>query len=511
MKKRFGNGIIKSAKTKQNPFLWLTPVLLAIIAAAIIPLNLFLIQMPEQTAIVISCGILAAAVIMLIKLKRKTAGKIVISLFCLLGIALSLFGSYCNPYWNSITFYSDNDLWYCKEYDRELTYAQAKADLDYAMKYLKKLHPAFYEGIPTEIQRRYDDAVSALEHADKITVNKAAQEIQSMCFLLGDAHTHITMNYTDERYMKYIYGHREAGDILKGINGMTWEQLLDTSSFCHDKVSYEVKDYGTERLLRYVNTLQGLDYLGISVKNGVTYNYETADGETIDRKVTAADFITYEEYVKFNNIDNRIDEEYNFVSYEINKEKNAAVLTLDECNYNGEYINTLKKMFTEIKEQGITNAAVDLRHNGGGNSLAANEFLRYIDVDSYKEWACDWRLGWFMFNIPQTETQNSKYEDLLFKGNLYLLTSTSTFSSAMCFAQYVKDNGIGTIIGEPSGNAPDSYGDISAFKLPNSGAVIQISTKKWDRIDNIEGLIEPDIPCEEWEALDYFYKECEKN
>ncbi|MDE7281805.1 MAG: S41 family peptidase, partial [Ruminiclostridium sp.] len=97
----------------------------------------------------------------------------------------------------------------------------------------------------------------------------------------------------------------------------------------------------------------------------------------------------------------------------------------------------------------------------------------------------------------------------LFKGNLYLLTSTSTFSSAMCFAQYIKDNSIGTIIGEPSGNAPDSYGDITAFKLPNSGAAIQMSTKKWYRIDNIEGLIEPDIPCEEWEALDYFYKECE--
>lgn len=497
------------SKIKQNPFLWLTPVLLVIIAIAVIPLNLFLLQMPEWTAIIISCGILAAAVIMWIKLKRKRLGKIVISFFCLLGIALSLFGSYCNPYWNSITFYSDDACWYCKEYDSELTYAQAKADLDYVMEYLEKVHPAFYEEIPAEFWKRYNDAVFVFEHADKITVNRLAQEIQSICFLLGDAHTHITMNYPEERYMKYIYGHREAGDVLKGINGMTWEQLLDTSSFSHDKVSYEVKDYGIERLLRYVNTLEGLDYLGISVGDGVTYNYETEDGEIIDRKVTEADFVTYEEYVKFNNIENNTTEEYSFVSYEINKEKNAAVLTLDSCIYNDEYIDTVRKMFTEIKEQGITNVAVDLRYNGGGNSLVANEFLRYIDVDFYKEWACNWRLGWFMLNFPQSEVQNSKYEDLLFKGNLYLLTSTSTFSSAMCFAQYVKDNGIGTIIGEPSGNAPDSYGDITVFKLPNSGAVIQMSTKKWYRIDNIKGLIEPDIPCGSWEALDYFYKECE--
>lgn len=494
---------------KQSPFLWLTPILLIAAAIAVIPLNLFLFQMPEWISIIMSCGIFAAAAIMWIRLKRKTAGKIVISLFCIVGMALSLSGSYCNPYWNGILFYPDADRC-CREYDCELTYSQAKADLDYAMKYLQKVHPKFCEGIPVEIQKQYDKAVCAFENTDIITVNKAAQEIQSLCFLLEDAHTHISMNYPNEKYMKYIYAHGEKGDVLLGINGMTWEQLLDQSSFSHDKVSYEVKDYGIEALSQYVNSLEGLDYLGISAKDGVTYNYETKDGEKADQFAEEPDFITYDEYVKFNNIEDDATGEYSFVSYKINKEKNAAVLTLDQCNYNDEYISTVRKMFEEIKAQGITNLAVDLRNNGGGSSLVANEFLRYIDVDSYKEWACDWRLGPFVIRVPQSVTQNDMYEDLLFKGDLCLLTSTYTFSAAMNFAQYVKDNGIGTIIGEPSGNAPDSYGDITAFKLPNSGAILQISTKQWYRIDNLEGLIEPDIPCEQWEALDYFYKECEK-
>ena len=503
MKKRF------KSKIKQNPFLWLTPLLLVMAGIAVIALNLFLFPMPEWITILISAAILASAVIMWVKLKNKKAAKVIISLVSLFGIAFSLFGSYCNPYWNSIIFYSDDSYWYCKEYDRELTYAQAKADLDYVMKYLKKLHPAFYEEIPEKIQRQYNDAVSAFEHTDKITVNKVAQEIQSVCFLLGDAHTDTIMNYTDPRYMKYSYGHSEAGDILKGINGMTWEQLLDTSSFCHDKVSYEVKSYGKERLLRYVNTLQGLDYLGISVKDGITYNYETKDGEKIDRKVTEADFVTYEEYVKFNDIENNNDEEYSFVSYEINKEKNAAVLTLDECNYNSEYINTLKKMFTEIKEQGITNVAVDLRNNGGGNSLVADELFKYLDIDSFKTGSYDWRLGCFMLKTSPTVITNEKYEDLLFNGKLYLLTSNYSFSSAMLFAEFVKDNGLGTIIGEAPGNDPNGYGEISVFRLPNSGAIVQISTKHFTRVDDKNGLIEPDIPCGAWEALDHFYKECE--
>lgn len=494
----------------QNPFLWLSPIILIILAAAVILLNLILLQMPEWLTVVMSCGILTAAVIMWIKLKKKTAGKIVISFFCLIGIALSLFGSYCNPYWNSILFMSGDSAWYCEEYDKVLTFGQAKADLDYAMKYLKKVHPKFYDGVPAEIEKQYDLAVVALENSDKITVNKVAEEIQGICFLLNDAHTDITLNYPNERYMKYIYQHKQAGDILRGINGQSWEQLLDVNSPCFDRVSYEVKDYGIERLSKYVTTLQGLDYLGISVKEGVTYNYETESGEKADQYAEEADFLTYGEYVKFNRIENNTTGESSFVSYEINKDKNAAVLTLYSCTYNDEYINTVRKMFEEIKAQGITNAAVDLRNNGGGNSLVANEFFRYLDVESYKEWACDWRLGPFMLRIPQSEPKNDKYEDLLFKGNLYLLTSTYTFSSAMNFAEYVKDNGMGTIIGEAPGNAPDSCGDITAFKLPNSGAVMQVSTKKWYRTDNIEGLIEPDIPCGEWEALDYFYRECEK-
>ena len=357
-----------------------------------------------------------------------------------------------------------------------------------------------------EIQERYDTAVLNLQHSENITVNTLAQEVEGIFSLLGDAHTGIGLNYPDQRYMKYILLHNKAGDSLKGINGQTWEQMLEVYS---DRESYEVKDYGIERIRGRVTSMEGLAYLGISVENGIVYNYETESGEKIEQYAEESDFLSYDDYLKFNQIEDNGTEESRFVSYEIDKEHNAAVLTLYSCDYNREYKDTIKNMFQEVKDQGITNIAVDIRNNGGGNSLVANEFLKYIDVDSYKDWAWDWRLGCFMFHIPQKTVQNDKYEDLLFQGNLYLLTSNYTFSSAMNFAQYVKDNSIGKIIGEPSGNAPDSYGDLSCFKLPDSGILIQIFTKKWYRIDNIEGLIEPDIPCDEWVALDYFYRECQ--
>lgn len=479
-------------------------------AIAVIPLNLFLLQLPEWISIVLSFFVAVFLVVTWIKGKGKATGKIVLSVLGIIAIIFSLLGSYCNPYWNSVSFKSNVD-WLCKNQDSELTYEQASEDLDYAMKYLEKLHPAFYDGVPERLQEQYELASAYFQQADVITVNDVAQQIQAIFYLLGDAHTNITVNFPDERYMKYIYKHREAEHLLKGINGQTWEQMLGSDSPAYNKVSYEVKEYGIERLRQYVNSLQGLSYLGISAEDGIVYNYETESGQKADQYVEEKDFLPYDEYMNFNGIEEEEGSEADdFVYYEIDEKRNAAALTLYSCTYNKQYKDTVRNMFKEVKEKGIKNVAVDLRNNGGGDSRVANEFLKYIDVASYKEWACDWRLGPFKVVISQREKQNSRYEDLLFQGNLYVLTSVYTFSSAMNFAEYVKDNGLGTIIGEASGNAPDSYGDISLFKLPNSGIIMQVSTKKWYRTDNKSGLIEPDIPCDEWEALDYFYKECEK-
>lgn len=494
-------------RKKQSPLLWIIPVLAIISAIGIIPLNLFVLQLPEWISIPLSAAVLFTTVFFCVKRKRRLGGKIVLSFFGVIAVCLSLIGTYCNPYWNGILFRSDID-WYSKNYDYALTYEQAKSDLDYAMKYLNKLHPAFYQGFPSDISDRYDKAVQRLQSTQEITVNVLAQEIQGIFSLLHDAHTNVYITIPDSRYMKYIYEHNQAGDILKGINGQTWDQLIETYS---DKVSYEVKEYGIQRLSRFVNTAEGLAYLNISVENGVVYNYETENGEKIEQYAEESDFLTYDEYCVFNGIQDQQVQEYSFVSYEIDTTRSLAVLTLDSCEYNSEYINTVKNMFSEVKEKGIKNVAVDLRYNGGGNSMVANEFFRYLNIDSYKEWAWDWRLGWFMLNIEQCENQNNKYDELIFDGDLYLLTSVETFSSAMNFAEYVKDNQLGTIIGETCGNAPDSYGDISAFKLPNSGLCFQISTKKWYRIDNTEGLIDPDIPCDEREAMDILYEECENH
>ena len=61
----------------------------------------------------------------------------------------------------------------------------------------------------------------------------------------------------------------------------------------------------------------------------------------------------------------------------------------------------------------------------------------------------------------------------------------------------IKDNGLGTIIGEPTGNAPSSYGDVPTFQMPNTGFSFTVSHKRFVRPnpdnDPADALY-PDVP-----------------
>ena len=261
-------------------------------------------------------------------------------------------------------------------------------------------------------------------------------------------------------------------------------------------------------MLKSIVTEDGIDYLGFNIANGIEYTLTSKDGTVRNENCYLDDFIPWYEYVELYDSENTDTTEESFVRYEIDEENSIVILHLDECEYNSEYINTVRKMFEKEKDKNIKNVAVDLRFNGGGNSQVVNEFLKYFDIDSYKTGSMGWRLGFLYLNMGNGIYSNEKYEDLLFKGNLYLLTSTSTFSSAMMFAQYVKDNNIGTIIGEAPGNNPNGYGEVSCFMLPNSRLYMQISTKRFYRADSksTDELVYPDIECDSKNSMEELYR-----
>ena len=481
---------------KRYVFIYLAVIVLGI---GLIPLNLFVLFLPEWITVVFSAVSVFLLVLFYLKANGKLPSKIILTAITVLASGFMLFGSYCNPYWNSVVFKGYGDL---SSSDKTLTLAQAKADTDYMMKYLNKVHPVFLNGEPADIRIAYKKALDRLKNQPKITVLSLHQQLQSILSLLHDGHTTTYTNNQNIHYLKQLYRLSANGFRIVKINGISIKDLFAKKSYLFSR---DVDSYGINRLEGYLSIREGLDFLGID-PDGVRYTYESPAGKISTVTYHASDFVTYDAYRAYNAISQNAEDP--FVSYKIYKDKSTAVLTLTACEYNDEYRNCLKAMFKEVKAKGIKNVAVDLRNNGGGNSAVADEFLRYLNINTYNSESYDWRLGFLNTPSGDGQTDNKKYTGLTFNGKLYLLTSVDTFSSAMLFAEYIKDNRLGTMIGEAPGENVTGYGELSIFSLPNSKLLFAVSSKHFFRIDKTarENQLIPDIACSSGDALNVLLK-----
>lgn len=482
-------------------------ILACILLIGIIPISLFLCNIPDYLTIIFCC-LFAVTFILILKNMSKRIKKVLFTAFTITVMCAGLFGNYCNPYWNSISF-RNNAIRTSKAIDTELSQKEALKDLDYAMYYLKKLHPACYSGLPDEINQRYEQILNELKSAENITVIELCQKIEYIFSAFHDGHTYVKHLAENTLYVKDLYTHTNNGEIIVAING------IDTSELRKQKqnlYSFEVESYQRVLFSNNITNLSGLTYLGFDADEGITFTYETPDGTKEDVTYFTADFLPYDEYVKYNEIPQNNNEETSFVYYEIDEDKSLAIMTLTSCKYNDEYISCVKEMFEQVKKLNIRNIAVDLRDNGGGSSMVANEFIRYLPVDEWKDSKCKWRFGCLKIPFMNNTIENEKYSDLTFEGEVYILTSSSSFSSAMMFPLYFKDNNMGTIIGEAPGNTPNGYGDVSIFKLPNSQLFMSMSTKEFFRPDQSKtvNLVEPDVPCDSSEVFETLYEQIEK-
>lgn len=469
-----------------------------LIAAAVILIGLFAAPLPLWAAGIAALLPLIAAVGSLIFGKISSGSFSLKTAGALLAAGITFLCTFCNPYWGSCSFYS---VPVTLSAETTLRPDQVEADLRVLEETLSRIHPLFLDGTPAEFEAAMDEARKSLALQSTLTVNDLRRAAQTAVSSLSDAHTTVYAVTENDRYRADYAEMRKTGYEITAINGVSYEEFFRENGRL---VSYEAESWADFQLIDgYLNSLSGLTYLGFSA-DGFSLTYSNGE-EEITKSYTDADFLPYDEYMALNGAYYESSE--SFVSHEIDEEKSLAILTLEACKYNDEYCRTLRELFTEVKDRGIRNVAVDLRGNSGGSSLVANEFIRYLDVDRYRDDGMKWRLGRFLLDIPVSVTENDRISDLTFTGDTYLLTSASSFSSAMLFALYFKDNSLGTIIGESPGNAANSCGDITRFRLPNSGLILQCSTKIFTRPneDPDDLFVEPDIPCSSEEAVERLY------
>ena len=431
----------------------------------------------------------------------RRGSKVFFAIFDMVIVLFMIVATLLDPYWNSnvcrknISWEENGSKFFSKK--------DALSDYEFMMKYLNKIHPLALGGLPTDVEERAQEVRQWIEGQEQIEGYVLARQLESILSLLHDGHTMVEEDYDEYHVMKHIYEHNKAGDTLVGINGILFEDFLAQNPTID---SYETVSYGIRMIKNRIVNLEGLKYLGVDTSGEITYNYVSEDGEEILEVVRAEDFLAMEEYLTYEEMvtgDDLHGEDRGFVYYDIDEEHSLATLTLNSCRYNNIYKDTVKKLFDEVHEKGILNVCVDLRYNGGGSSMVANEFIKYLDVDAYKDWGEELRVGCFLIKSNGSIVKNHK-KNPAFSGNVYILTGVRSYSSAMDFAMLIKDNGLGKIVGQPCGNLPASYGQVVSFCLPKTGLYMQVSMKKWYRVDmtkNGEPLY-PDMECPEDKALE---------
>lgn len=381
----------------------------------------------------------------------------------------------------------------------EISTDAAVSDLNYIYDMLKERHPCYLDGsdIPAKAEEAFNTEKALLEQRDTVTVCELWRSAARLLKTVGDGHT-IARAYSND--VLYVNDVSELHDCeLVSIDGVSADSLLADFKTVF---SYEPQvEFYADYVFRHQAIIRELylQLLGIDTSDGVDYEIVTAGGE---RKTVHLTFTTAENVI---GNDSAATELYRMT---FDEDKSLAIFAFDDFETSDEYKNALEKFFAEVKAKDIENVAIDLRENGGGTTNATLLLMDYFDVDKYLLFGgVDVRNGNSLTINRDNYTENEK-QDNLFNGNIYVLTSNNTFSTAMDFACVIQDNHLGTVIGEVPGNMPSAYGDKLTFQCPNSKLVFCISYKKFHRIDSSkdsEPLV-PDYEVEADKALDKLYE-----
>lgn len=389
---------------------------------------------------------------------------------------------------------------YSKELDEMLSVEEALEDLEYMMERFRNHHPAWLEegnaGVAA-VESQYEAEVMAIEAAQsEISVLELYRAASRIAAKMHDGHTYPYWNGEEKLYIHDFTQINEYGAPLT-IDGMSSSELLEAYK---QVAAYELDFYVENQFESQVIINEYMLRLcGVDTSDGVTMTFENESGT----EEYHYDFVPIAKVKGYE----YSEEEKPWVFYEIDKENSVGIFTLTTCVNNEEYRSVLESFFAEVFAGNIENVVVDLRYNGGGNSAVANEFITYLDVEKYQGWDSGIRFGGYLYKNENIVHKN-KQKEQVFDGQVYVLTNIKTYSAAMDFAMLIGDNDLGTIVGEPSGNLPDSYGDILSFQMPNSKLMLCVSYKRWYRVDQSKSgqPIMPDYEVESSEALEKVYE-----
>jgi len=394
------------------------------------------------------------------------------------------------------------------ELSHVLTKEEAIEDIDYILRYLKSRHPATMRGIPEAVLEQ--SRIEKENLPEQVTVLELWQTAARILAVFGDSHTNVGVYidpqdyYLPSSYYRFTDGRlyfargEFEGSAVISIAGIPVEDLERTYK---EQFPVELEAYADYCFAHAVRWRHFLMFLNVEISEQseqVIVVFETPDDEIISKEYSFSEW----------EVPKDDDEDDSFVFYEIDMENSLGIFTLTNCKYNDIYRETLEEFFTEVKENELQTVVVDLRKNDGGFKCVITEFMRYLDVEHYADSSFKARYGPVFWHFNESRIKNDKIDDLSFWGDIYVLTSTRTYSAATILAAVISDNGLGKIVGEASGQPIPFYAGMLYFETPNAKLHFGISGSYISRPDESKtnSTLTPDYPSAADEALETVYK-----
>lgn len=423
-------------------------------------------------------------------------------------------------------------------YGQQLTKQQALNDLNYLYEELLKAHAnPFLHITKDEFSREKENLTKWIEQSKSLDLNSFSVELMKLTAKLNDAHTQV---YWENERIKNNLDSLQLFPYKLVIN-LDNKLRIDDDGAYSGKNILEINGKDASKLYQECMATQaGTFYF----KNYMVGNYFFAvflylKGIYPPYRVKLEDGTFTKEIncISLNQISNRFaptEAPYTFSVLD----NDIGYLQYNLCDGYDDFNVFLQNTFQEIKEKSIQKLVIDIRYNFGGNSALNDLLIPYFSRKKYRQSSTrHWKISQAMkermatpfyqevfsksaikmLTSPENGTVLKEDEYSLtkpkkakpfYEGKLCVLIGPQTFSSANFLADAIKTYELTTLIGKPTGELTNDFGEVISFEMPNTGLSFSCSIAydigadgDSEKVD----VVHPDILVEE-DALEYAKK-----
>lgn len=424
--------------------------------------------------------------------------------------------------------------------ERSYSRQQLTEDMQFLVTTVEHVHPNPYHAISKEKFKALTDSLRATLK-DSVTIREAWKVLSLMMAAYDEGHSSI--NYPVElqaqirsdsvpvfpllvkdfdgegltvRFDLSYDSLLHTGDLITHINGETVPALMarlsalygGLTSWRHTQV---LRDFSGQLVLQNISPPYRIGYTSYGLKK-----------ETIVQPLRLSKLLArLAEVRKKNAIAAVTPANYSFQR----TAENAGYINFRSMKDLPAFERFLDSVFTDIHNKPVSGLIIDLRQNGGGNSALGEKLIDYISSKPYRMGGgSTWKVSdEYKTFIREQAGNNAVYANgpfqsylnrnsgtvisalnsklhtpgknkLRYNGKVCVLTGPNTFSSANMLSNAIKDYQLATIIGEPTGEPCNDYGELYWNKLPHTGLQFFTCTKQFIRANGDAADPNPVLP-----------------